>query len=108
MFLTAIDARDFLTKVLVVDPSKRYSVDQALQHPYVHIWYDKGEVLGVSSSQITNNHTMFQVFNLIYLLQPAPEKYDHSIDEQEHTVEAWKCKFVLSPQGTVLVLSSVK
>lgn len=62
-----VDARDFLTKVLVVDPSKRYSVDQALQHPYVHIWYDKGEVLG-----------------------PAPEKYDHSIDEQEHTVEAWK------------------
>ena len=45
---TAVDARDFLTKVLVVDPSKRYSVDQALQHPYVHIWYDKGEVLGVS------------------------------------------------------------
>ena len=50
LLLTAIDARDFLTKVLVVDPSKRYSVDQALQHPYVHIWYDKGEVLGVSLS----------------------------------------------------------
>ncbi|XP_046854626.1 stress-activated protein kinase JNK-like isoform X2 [Xenia sp. Carnegie-2017] len=61
------DARDFLTKVLVVDPAKRYSVDQALQHPYVNIWYDKGEVLG-----------------------PAPKKYDHSIDEQEHTVEEWK------------------
>lgn len=54
--LPAIDARDFLTKVLVVDPSKRYSVDQALQHPYVHIWYDKGEVLGVSSVQKRHSH----------------------------------------------------
>ena len=28
----------------------------------------------------------------IITLQPAPEKYDHSIDEQEHTVDEWKCE----------------
>jgi len=26
----------------------------------------------------------------MHLLQPAPEPYDHSVDEREHTVEQWK------------------
>lgn len=27
---------------------------------------------------------------LIYISQPAPGPYDHSVDEREHTVEQWK------------------
>lgn len=37
--LKATQARDLLSKMLVVDPDKRISVDQALEHPYINIWY---------------------------------------------------------------------
>uniref|UniRef100_A0A5S6QUL0 Stress-activated protein kinase JNK n=1 Tax=Trichuris muris TaxID=70415 RepID=A0A5S6QUL0_TRIMR len=65
--LSADQARDLLCKMLVIDPEKRISVDDALQHPYVHVWFDEAEV-----------HA------------PPPAKYDHTIDEQEHSVEQWK------------------
>ncbi|KAI8116338.1 Stress-activated protein kinase JNK [Lucilia cuprina] len=60
----AAEARDLLSKMLVIDPEQRISVEQALLHSYIHVWYDNEE--------------------------PAPEPYDHSVDEREHTVEQWK------------------
>lgn len=62
-----LQARSLLTEMLVVDPMKRINVTQALNHPYVHVWYDEKEVEA-----------------------PAPQQYDHSIDESDHTVEEWK------------------
>lgn len=35
--------------MLKIDPSQRCSVDGALRHPYVNIWWDKSEVDAVSS-----------------------------------------------------------
>ena len=35
--------------MLQIDPAKRITVDQALQHPYVNIWFDPSEVNAVSS-----------------------------------------------------------
>lgn len=34
--------------MLVIDASKRISVDEALQHPYINVWYDPTEVEAVS------------------------------------------------------------
>ncbi|KAH9513049.1 hypothetical protein Btru_035695 [Bulinus truncatus] len=65
--LRATVARDLLSKMLVIDPDKRISVDEALNHPYINVWYDEREVNG-----------------------PAPGPYDHAVDEREHTVEEWK------------------
>ncbi|KAL5279779.1 MAPK10 family protein [Megaselia abdita] len=65
--LKAAHARDLLSKMLVIDPEQRISVAQALDHPYIYVWYDVEEVNA-----------------------PAPESYDHSVDEREHTVEQWK------------------
>jgi len=48
--LKATMARDLLQKMLVVDPERRISVDEALMHPYINVWYDESEVNGVSSS----------------------------------------------------------
>lgn len=53
--------------MLVIDPDQRISVDEALMHHYINVWYDDSEVNA-----------------------PAPAPYDHSVDEKEHTVEAWK------------------
>lgn len=45
--LQASQARDLLSKMLVIDASKRISVDEALQHPYINVWYDPAEVEAV-------------------------------------------------------------
>lgn len=62
-----LQARDLLSKMLVIDPAKRITITQALNHPYVHVWYDADEVEA-----------------------PAPAQYDHKIDESDHSVEEWK------------------
>uniref|UniRef100_A0A671LSK6 Mitogen-activated protein kinase 8B-like n=1 Tax=Sinocyclocheilus anshuiensis TaxID=1608454 RepID=A0A671LSK6_9TELE len=64
--LKASQARELLSKMLVIDASKRISVDEALQHPYINVWYDPSEVEAVSAS-VTDG-----------------------LDEREHTVEEWK------------------
>lgn len=49
---SASQARDLLSKMLVIDASKRISVDEALQHPYINVWYDPAEVEAVSGSRM--------------------------------------------------------
>uniref|UniRef100_A0A671R456 Stress-activated protein kinase JNK n=1 Tax=Sinocyclocheilus anshuiensis TaxID=1608454 RepID=A0A671R456_9TELE len=61
--LKASQARDLLSRMLVIDASKRISVDEALQHPYINVWYDPAEVEAVSLCAFT--HTNFQS-TLIY------------------------------------------
>ncbi|KAM3863268.1 mitogen-activated protein kinase 8 isoform 3-T3 [Diretmus argenteus] len=63
----ASQARDLLSKMLVIDASKRISVDVALKHPYINVWYDPAEVEA-----------------------PPPKIMDKQLDEREHTVEEWK------------------
>lgn len=65
--LKSSEARDLLSKMLVIDPERRISVNDALMHSYIRVWYDPSEVGA-----------------------PAPAPYDHSVDNKEHTVEQWK------------------
>jgi len=65
--LTASHARDLLSRMLVVDPNNRISVDEALKHPYVHVWFDDNEVNA-----------------------PPPQHYNNEIDRGDHNVEKWK------------------
>uniref|UniRef100_A0A1I7Z647 Stress-activated protein kinase JNK n=2 Tax=Steinernema glaseri TaxID=37863 RepID=A0A1I7Z647_9BILA len=65
--LTAAHARNLLSKMLVIDPNNRISVDEALRHPYVHVWFDDNEVNA-----------------------PPPLQYNNEIDRGDHTVEKWK------------------
>uniref|UniRef100_A0A8C3B143 Stress-activated protein kinase JNK n=1 Tax=Cyclopterus lumpus TaxID=8103 RepID=A0A8C3B143_CYCLU len=65
--LKASQARDLLCKMLVIDASKRISVDEALKHPYINVWYDPTEVEA-----------------------PPPAITDKQLDEREHTVDEWK------------------
>ena len=48
IFFAASQARDLLSKMLVIDQEKRISVDDALMHPYINVWYDESEVNAVS------------------------------------------------------------
>ncbi|PNJ18541.1 MAPK9 isoform 3 [Pongo abelii] len=63
----ASQARDLLSKMLVIDPDKRISVDEALRHPYITVWYDPAEAEA-----------------------PPPQIYDAQLEEREHAIEEWK------------------
>ncbi|VDP01331.1 unnamed protein product [Soboliphyme baturini] len=60
-------ARDLLSKMLVIDPRERISIQEALQHPYVNQWYNEQEA-NVAAPQL-------------------PHDYE---DEEDFTVEEWK------------------
>ena len=47
-WFSASQARDLLSKMLVIDPEKRINVDEALMHPYINVWFDESEVNAVS------------------------------------------------------------
>jgi len=53
--------------MLVIDPKNRITVEEALKHPYVNLWYDKSEV----ETQ-------------------APSQYDSSVECEEHSIDDWK------------------
>lgn len=55
--LKASQARDLLSKMLVVDPEHRISVDQALLHSYIYVWYDESEVNAVVKVQKESNRS---------------------------------------------------
>uniref|UniRef100_A0A8C1RQD8 Mitogen-activated protein kinase 10 n=1 Tax=Cyprinus carpio TaxID=7962 RepID=A0A8C1RQD8_CYPCA len=74
--LKASQARDLLSKMLIIDPAKRISVDEALQHPYINVWYDPAEVEAVSTT--------------LLILSPPPQIYDKQLDEREHSIDEWK------------------
>uniref|UniRef100_A0A1I7RIM0 Stress-activated protein kinase JNK n=1 Tax=Bursaphelenchus xylophilus TaxID=6326 RepID=A0A1I7RIM0_BURXY len=65
--LSAACARELLSKMLVIDPNYRITIEQALQHPYVHLWYDAEEVEA-----------------------PPSGRYDSAVESGEHTVDDWK------------------
>ncbi len=64
--LKASMARDLLSKMLVIDPEKRLSVDEALMHPYINVWYDESEVNGVSNICCTLIETKFYFQKLLH------------------------------------------
>lgn len=77
--------------MLVVDPENRISVDQALLHSYICVWYDESEVNAVSCNFYKPSYESNSLINWSNIhFQPAPGPYDHSVDEREHTVEQWK------------------
>jgi c-Jun N-terminal kinase len=45
-------ARDLLGRMLIIDPEKRMSVDEALNHPYINVWFEDSEVNAVSLSSL--------------------------------------------------------
>lgn len=55
----AAQARDLLMKMLVIDPEKRISVEDALQHPYVNVWFDESEVYAV------RKHILYRYRNIM-------------------------------------------
>ncbi|KAF5397387.1 Mitogen-activated protein kinase, partial [Paragonimus heterotremus] len=67
--LNADNARDLLRRMLVIDPLERMSVDEALVHPYINVWFDESEVHG-----------------------PPPGQYDTSLCERDLTIDEWKVR----------------
>ena len=58
LLITAAYGRDLLSKMLQIDPMNRITVDQALRHPYVSVWFDDSEVnaVRVEAYKVSLNH----------------------------------------------------
>ena len=41
--------------MLVIDPDKRMSVDEALNHPYINVWFEDTEVNAVGSLRLLDD-----------------------------------------------------
>ena len=107
IFPIARYGRDLLTKMLQIDPKNRITVDQALAHPYVNIWFDASEVNAVSSNTMyccIVNMPYYRVLHtcsipphtIISTLQPPPTQYDHSMDERSVPLAQWKRKYCMA------------
>ena len=74
--------------MLHIDPEKRVTVDQALCHSYVNIWYDRAEVEAVS---VGGGASMFAVQlghqeeRLVSLLKLLPLYVHHCVRACTHT-----------------------
>ncbi|CAB3406609.1 unnamed protein product [Caenorhabditis bovis] len=66
--LTAAQARDLLSHMLKIDPDERFSVEDALNHPYVKLWFKDEEVNAPASEN----------------------RYNQEIDFQDKTLLGWK------------------
>lgn len=81
--------------MLVIDPECRISVEEALHHPYIHVWYDTAEadavrklVVDFLSTGIVLVITLMDLFPFVF--QPPPQISDKQLEEREHTIEQWK------------------
>ncbi|KAF1759688.1 hypothetical protein GCK72_016155 [Caenorhabditis remanei] len=66
--LTSTSARDLLANMLKINPDERYSVEDALNHPYVRLWFKEEEVNAPASEN----------------------RYDQDIDFADKTLQEWK------------------
>lgn len=44
--------------MLVIDPECRISVEEALNHPYIHVWYDPAEADAVRKAFLQRNASL--------------------------------------------------
>uniref|UniRef100_A0A914EG99 Protein kinase domain-containing protein n=1 Tax=Acrobeloides nanus TaxID=290746 RepID=A0A914EG99_9BILA len=65
--LNSASARDLISKMLKLNPDNRQSIEEAIRHPYVNLWFDAKEVI----SEPMGN-------------------YDTSVEERELRIEEWK------------------
>lgn len=54
--------------MLVIDPERRISVDDALLHNYINVWYDEGEVNAVS----VTDSSLIPLTMFVSLISPSP------------------------------------
>ncbi|CAL2042093.1 hypothetical protein CAEBREN_32002 [Caenorhabditis brenneri] len=66
--LTSAAARDLLANMLKIDPDERFSVEDAINHPYVRLWFKDEEVNAPASEN----------------------RYDQEIDFADKTLQEWK------------------
>ncbi|XP_044061393.1 mitogen-activated protein kinase 9 isoform X1 [Siniperca chuatsi] len=90
-------ARDLLSKMLVIDPESRISVEEALNHPYIHVWYDPGEADAVRGLFQWWYTLLMQrlcrtllIYVFLFVSQPPPQISDKQLEEREHSIEQWK------------------
>lgn len=83
--------------MLVIDPECRISVEEALNHPYIQVWYDPAEADAVRTpfqrwNTLISAAALCDLADLCFSFdpKPPPQISDKQLEEREHTIEQWK------------------
>lgn len=81
--------------MLVIDPECRISVEEALNHPYIHVWYDPAEADAVRKLFLQWSIFLVNIeaptdLSVSFDVKPPPQISDKQLEEREHTIEQWK------------------
>ena len=83
------DALDLLDRMLAFDPSSRISVEEALEHRYLHIWHD-----------VTDEPTCPEVFDFHFeVVEDVPKMRSMILEEVQNFREQVRVQQPQMPQG---------
>ncbi|XP_015204986.1 mitogen-activated protein kinase 9 isoform X3 [Lepisosteus oculatus] len=107
--LKTSQARDLLSKMLVIDPERRISVQEALNHPYIHVWYDPAEADAISDKQLEEReHSIEQWKELIYKeVMDWEERNKNGVMKEEPSDAAVNSSTTASQSSSINDISSM-
>ena len=95
------NAADLLLKLLDMDPDRRPTAAEALDHPYLAKYHDpEDEVSLLYDPQV------FCCKILLFLQPECDRQYDDSFENMELDVEGWRSELRLSYGSTIITPSS--
>jgi len=93
------DALDLLNHMLAFDPSSRISVEEALEHPYLHIWHDASDEPGCPTTFNFDFEVVEDVGEMRKMILDEVSRFRQHVRIQPGQVGANQGPAVPIPQG---------
>lgn len=82
------DALDLLDKMLAFDPSSRISVEEALEHRYLHIWHDASDEPSCPSTFDFHFEVVEDVPEMRRMILAEVQRFRQHVRQQQPTAQA--------------------
>ena len=91
------DALDLLDRMLAFDPSSRISVEEALEHRYLHIWHDASDEPNCPRTFDFAFEVVEDVPEMRKMILEEVQRFRTHVRQQPHQAIAGKHSFLLEP-----------